>query len=286
LEASSNWKSVGLVALGALLYSTLIIFTRAIQGLEAMQIAFFRAITAFLFFLFLSIWIREPLRIRQYRKQVPTLIALGLFMATTASLYIYAIQYTTAGNAALLVNTAPIYIAFLAPWLLHESRPRLGWISLALVTAGTVLVTGIGRIQIDGASLSGVIAGILSGFTYSFALMFSRKLSGKVSGFTQTFWSAGMTMLVLLPQGLKVPVDVVMTNLPLLFPLGIITLGLSSMTYFIALQKLKAQVVSVVSLLEPVGGVIIGWVLFHEALTLPALLGSVLILTGIYLVTR
>ena len=286
MEASSNWKSVGLVALGALMYSTLIIFTRAIQGMEAMQLAFFRAVTAFLFFLILTIWIREPWRIRQSRTAIPTLIGLGLTMAVTASLYIYAIQHTTAGNAALLVNTAPIYIAFLAPFLLHEIRPRFGWISLALVTVGVVLVVGIGRLHLFGDSLNGVLAGILSGITYSFALMFSRMLSGRVSGFTQTFWSAGMTMLVLSPQALKIPINSMMDNLPLLFPLGIITLGLSSMCYFIALQKLKSQVVSVVSLLEPVCGVIIGWVIFHEILTLPALFGSLLILTGIYLVTR
>jgi DME family drug/metabolite transporter len=68
--------------------------------------------------------------------------------------------------------------------------------------------------------------------------------------------------------------------------MGAITLGLAPLMYFLALQKLKAQVVSVVAILEPVFGVLIGVLIFQEALTIPAMLGSVLILAAIYLISK
>jgi len=75
-------------------------------------------------------------------------------------------------------------------------------------------------------------------------------------------------------------------NLIFLVPLGIVSLGISSLMYFLALQRVKAQVVSVVAILEPVSGVLIGLLLFNEVPTITALFGSLLILFSIYLITR
>ena len=129
MSTSTPWRSIGLVALGALCYSTLIIFTRLTHDMGAMSIAFFRAFFAFLFFCLLLIRFREPFEFSRYRSGVWALVASGLAMGLTAALYIFAIQHTTAANSALLVNSAPIYIAFLAPWFLKEVRPRFTWLS-------------------------------------------------------------------------------------------------------------------------------------------------------------
>lgn len=283
---NTEWKNITRVAIGAFCYSTLIIFTRLTSGLGAMTIAFFRAFFAFAFFSLLLIWFREPLQISKYRKSIWALVGSGIAMGVTAALYIYAVQHTTAANAALLVNSAPIYIAFLAPWLLKESRPRYTWWCLALILVGIALITQIYNSQIDVKSLNGIIAGIISGFTYALTMLFSRHLRKVVSGFTQTFWSTGVASLILLPWLFQAPLPTITQNLPALIPLGVISLGIASFLYFLALSKLKAQVVSIVAILEPVSGVLIGLFLFGEPMTLPSIVGSLLVLASIYLISK
>jgi drug/metabolite transporter (DMT)-like permease len=281
-----DWNNISKVAIGAFCYSTLIIFTRLTSGLDAMQIAFFRAFFAFLFFCLLLIRFREPLDLLKYKNKVVFLIGAGIAMGVTAALYIYAVQHTTAANAALLVNSAPIYIAFLAPWLLKEERPRYTWLSLGLILVGIILITQVYQSKIDLNSLNGIFAGIISGFTYALTMLFSRYLRKSISGFTQTFWSTGVASLLLLPWVFQAPTEVILKNLPILIPLGIISLGIASFLYFIALSKLKAQVVSIVAILEPVSGVLIGFLMFGEPLTLTSLIGSLLVLTSIYLISK
>ena len=285
-QTPSEWKYIILVALGALSYSTVLIFTRQTEGLGSMSITFFRTFFAFLCFALLLLRFREPLRIREYRGSIPLLLALGVTVALTAALYVYAIQHTTAANAALLVNLAPVYIAFLAPWLLNERRPRHTFISLALVMVGVVLITDITRIKFNLGALDGIFAGVISGLTYSLSFVISRRLRGRASGFTQTLWGTGVASILLLPFAVRLQPQVINANLPVLVPLGILSLGLPAFLYYVALQKVKTQVVSVVALLEPVSGVFIGLLLYKEIPGLLGVIGILLILVGIYLISN
>ena len=284
--SQSSWKYIALIALGAFCYSTLIIFTRLTQDLDAMSVAFFRTFFAFAFFCILLIFIREPLNARAYARQIGWLIALGVAVGVTAVLYIYAIQHTTAANASLLVNSAPIYIAIISPWFLREARPKYTFLSLVLLMVGVVLITNITQLRFDLASFDGIIAGFLSGLTYSATFMLSRRLRGKVSSFTQTLWGSGVAALLLSPWLFQVPTPVIVENLPVLVPLGVVTLGIASFVYYIALQRLKAQVVSNTAILEPVSGVLIGLLVFQEIPSVLGVVGIGLILASIYLITR
>jgi drug/metabolite transporter (DMT)-like permease len=284
---TDNWKYIALIGLGAFCYSTLIIFTRLTEGLDAMTIAFFRAFFAFLLFLILvTARYRQPLEVKTYHRSIPMLIMLGAAVGLTAVLYVYAIQHTTAANASLLVNSAPIYIAFLAPWLLKEKRPRYTFLSLGLLILGVIFITGVTGLAFELASIDGILAGVASGFTYSLTFMVSRHLRGKTSSMTQSLWSTGAAALLLLPFALRTPGDVILHNLVVLVPLGMISLGLSSFLYYIALQKVKAQVVSVVAILEPVSGVLIGLLLYQEFPGGLGITGILLIIASIYLISR
>jgi drug/metabolite transporter (DMT)-like permease len=250
-------------------------------------IAFFRALFGFLFLCTLVIRFREPVQFAAYRSRMGRLLVLGAFVSMTVSLYTYAIQHTTAANAALLVNSAPIYVAVLAPLALHEARARYTWASLGLAVMGMIFVSNPAELRLDWESLGGIAAAALSGFTYAFVMLIGRSLRGAVTGLTQTLWSNGLTALVLLPWALRgVPMQTVAENIPLLIPLGVFSLGLSYLLYFLGLQRIPAQVVSVVALLEPVSGALFGLVLFDEIPNALGMIGGGLILASIYLISR
>ena len=283
---STDWRGVVLVAIGALCFSTAIIFTRWTENMGALPIAFFRALFAFLFLCMMLPRSPEPLDFRGYRTAIPRLSGLGVIVSSTVSLYTYSIQHTTAANAALLVNSAPVYVALMAPLLLKEEGSRFTRSSVILAVVGIVLVSEPSKLDIGSDSFMGILAGFLSGITYAVSMMVGRGIRHQVTSFTQTMWTIGITALVLLPSVFSVPGDVMVDNLPVLIPLGIFSLALSYLFLFIGLHRVSAQIASVVLLLEPLSGAVIGLLLFAEVPSVMAALGGVLVLGSIALITR
>ena len=285
-DVPTDWQGIVLVAIGALCFSLAIPFVRWTDGLDTTTIAFFRALFGFLFLCTLLTKFRAPLDFSAYRSSVRTLVVLGLFTTMTVTLYTYAVQHTTAANAALLVNSSPIYVAVLAPIALKEPRARYTWLSLTLAIVGTVCVSDPTRLELGSDSFGGILTAAASGFTYAIVLMISRNLRGRVGGYTQTLWTNGLVALVLLPWAVQSSGPVVIDNLPTLIPLGVFSLGLSYLLYFQGLQRISAQVVSVVALFEPVSGALLGMIFFAEMPNLLGWAGGVLILVSIYLISR
>ncbi|GAB4411779.1 MAG: EamA family transporter [Anaerolineae bacterium] len=283
---ASRSAGVALVVIGAFCFSLAIPFTRWTDGLSTASIAFFRALFGFLFLCTLAGISRQTLRPALRRAALRTLIALGLAVSATVMLYTYAVQHTTAANAALLVNSAPLYVALLAPLVLHEPRPHYTWHSLALAGIGMVCIANPAQLDIRSDEMSGIVAAAFSGLGYGTVMMISRSLRGRVTGLIQNLWSNGMVVLVLIPWAMRAPAQTVLDNLPVLIPLGVFSLGLSYLLYFLGLQRISAQQVSVVSLAEPVFGVLMGLIFFAEVPNALGWLGAGLILSSIVLITR
>jgi len=286
VEPMNQRIGIVLVVIGAFCFSLAIPFTRWTDGLNTSTIAFFRALFGFLFLCSLVTVNREPVRLGSYRSSIRVLLALGGAVSVTVVLYTYAVQHTTAANAALLVNSAPVYVALLSPLVLREPRARFTWISLALALTGMVLMAGPARLNVRSDEVGGIAAGALSGLGYGVVMMISRSLRGKISGLTQNLWSNGTIVLVLLPFALRAPADRVVENLPVLVPLGVFSLGMSYLLYFLGLQRISAQKVSIVSLAEPVFGVLMGLVFFAELPDALGWVGAGLILSSIVLISR
>lgn len=286
IKAHTDWRAVGLVALGAVCYSSVIIFTRRAEGLSALNVSFFRAFFAFVFHTGLLLILRQPVRWSALKPYWKLLLLQSIFMSGSAILYVYSVQHTTAANAALLVNSAPIYVALFAPLVLKEASPRFTKLSLLLIIVGMVLLTGV--LDQDAGSISwpGIIAGFFAGVNFGCVVLVSRSQQGQVPGLIQAWIGAAFSSLLLLPFGLSASGALVREYLPNLVFLGVLSYGLPSFLYFVALTRLKAQVVSVVALLEPVAGALIGMLVYQEMFTLAALIGSLLVLASIYLIAQ
>lgn len=284
--ATTRKHGIMLVAAGAIGFSSIIIFTRSITGLTSPGIAFFRALTSFLFFSALLPWFPSTLQVRRYKSEIIRLVGLGLTVGFTGMLYVYAVQYATAANAVLLNNTSTVYVALLGPWLLHEPRSRYTWLSVGLALVGIVCIANPAALRWASSEFRGIVAATLSGFSYTLTMLLSRRLRGHVSGVAQVWWSTGIAALLALPWAFQAPASVVVHNIPFILALGVLAQGLPYMLYFLGLERIPAQVVSIVALLEPVSGILIGMLLYREMPTVAGIIGIGLILTSITLVSR
>lgn len=273
-----------IVVTAAVLFSSLIIFVRQLTGLSAVDITFYRFLFAFLLFCIPLLFDRSPLRFGEYRDSLPLLLLLGFVMPMCSVLYAYGIQHIPAAAAALLCNTSPIYVALFSPLILKESRPRYTWISLALGVIGLVLVTGLLQTGMGRLDVLGTAAATGAGVFYSIPLFIGRKLKGRVSGQTQAWFGTGMGALIMLPFAAS-SLPGAVGQLPLLIPMGILSLGASYLLIFLSLNHVRAQTASIGMLAEPVSGVLIGLLLFSEPLSTAGFIGCGLILLAIILIS-
>ncbi len=281
-----QWPGIVLVIVGAFCFSLAIPFTRWTSELDTFTIACFRALFGFLFLTTLVPRFRAPVRVREYRAWMPRLLLLGVCVSATVTLYTYAVQHTTAANAALLVNSAPVYVAVLAPAVIGEPRARYTVLSLVCALGGMILIADPRNLDVTSSEMGGIIAGAFSGLGYAVVMLISRSLRGRVTGLTQNLWSTGMVALILLPWAAQTSTTTIVDNLPVLIPLGVFSLGMSYLLYFLGLARVSAQVVSVASLFEPVFGIVMGMVFFAEFPDAFGWTGGVLILASVYLISR
>ena len=69
-------------------------------------------------------------------------ILAGIFTAGDFSLWNSSLSFTTAANATLLGNTAPLWVA-MGAWLIFRAKlKRAFWLGLALALAGALLIMG------------------------------------------------------------------------------------------------------------------------------------------------
>ncbi len=102
-----------------------------------------------LYRVFLSSLLLTPFFIRDYRAQrnlnrsnILFPVLAGLFTAGDFALWNTSVLYTTAANATLLGNTAPLWVA-LGAWLLfREKLTGRFWLGLGLALAGATLILG------------------------------------------------------------------------------------------------------------------------------------------------
>jgi len=287
----STLKGVLLILLGAFCFSTAPIFARSVIGYATAAIAFYRALVPVLFFG--AITGTSPARrgeadMRLWRGATRFwILALGLAMGLTSLFYTHAYLHTTVARAVLLNYTAPLYVAVLGPWLLHEQRPRYAAIAVPLGVIGIALITDPGSLfAIRSDETSGVMAGVASGVCYAAVFMISRYLADKVHPVARTLLGSIVMMSMFLPWGITVPRELFWHNLPWLVGIGFFAMALPYYFIFAGQRYVTAQVGSMTALFEPVCGIIIGYLVYAEKLSLVGLAGAVAILVSIYLTSR
>jgi drug/metabolite transporter (DMT)-like permease len=281
-----NNQSFTAVITSCILFGITGIFVREIEGMEAGSILFYRSFFGFALVLgYLAFF--GGIRKVQLKQKKFYLVLLGVLNAVTMFTYFSAIRNLGIPVAVLLLYTAPIYVTLLSPLLLKKHVTILDMLALTLSISGILLAINplsAYRTSENGDYVTGVLFGLLSGLSYGCSLMTMNYLKESYSTAGQIFWSTAVSLVLLLPFGLSVSGPLLLENLQLLIPLGIIAAVLATLQYFRGLAHLKAQTAAVLSLLEPVSSICFCCVLLGEPLKSNTINGCLLILAGAILI--
>jgi drug/metabolite transporter (DMT)-like permease len=210
----------------------------------------------------------------------------GTFSALDFTFWSTAVTLTTAANATLLGNASPLWVALFALLVFREKLGRLFWAGLALTSSGAVLVMG-SDFLFHPTFGAGDSFALISSLFYAGVFLAMQRGREHLDPLTYTWIAVCVTTLGLLIVNLALGNP--LTGYPpltwLIFLASAIfsqILGYLSMSY--ALGHLPASVVAPTMIGQPVLTTILAIPLLHEIPTAWQAGGSLLVLTGIYLI--
>ena len=202
--------------------------------------------------------------------------------------YFRAVELGGAALAAILLYTAPAWVALSALLWLGERLTAHKALAVALTLAGITLValasgSPAGASTHTPAARGPAIAwGLLSGVAYAAYYLFGKRYFARYDSTTLFAYALPIGALLLLPAVSFEPKSAT-TWLVLLFIAVVPTYG-AYLLYSIGLARVEATRAATVATLEPVTAAVLAYVIWGEALRASGYLGAALVLAGVLLV--
>jgi len=212
----------------------------------------------------------------------------GLFFAADLALWATGVVMSGATNPTLLANTAPLWVGLGALLFFREKLSPTFWAGLLLAMAGAVVVLGLDSLRAVSFGL-GTLLGLLAGIFYGGYLLITQRGRETLDPLTY-FWpaAAASTLALLgLNLALRQPLTGYSTHTWLNFiAMGVVSQAIGYLAINYALGYLPASIVSPTMLGQPVMTAILAGPLLGETLSPWQILGSILVLAGVYAVHR
>lgn len=253
------------------------------EGVQPLEVAFWRAALAWLFFGTHAAFKRQ-LVIR--KQDLPLVTVFSFFgVAVFFGSYQLAVESGGAALAAVLLYTAPAWVGLMSRIFFKE---RLTWSKLAalvLTIAGIVLIsTGHGTSGQPSVNISSeaVLFGLLAGFSYSLYYIFGKHFSNRYSSPTLFTYMLPVGALCILPwvQFSRFSPTVWLAMMCIAF---FCTYG-AYYCYYAGLKYLEATRAAITATLEPVIASVVAFLWWGESFTSYGYIGSSFILFSVLLI--
>jgi drug/metabolite transporter (DMT)-like permease len=212
----------------------------------------------------------------------------GLSLSVDLALWNTAVGLTSAANATLFANTAPLWVALVAWIVLGERLRPLFWGGLALTLLGAAAVAGADFQSHAGLGLGDLLA-ILASFFYAGYYLLTQ-FGRRYLRSAPYVWVAGLASsasLLAISLLLGLPITGYPPATYLWFvALALITQAFGYLAVGYALGHLPASVVSPTMVGQPVVTALLAIPLLSEPLSLTQIVGGTAVLIGIVLVHR
>lgn len=196
-----------------------------------------------------------------------------------------ALTMAPAGQVAILLYLYPAFVTILASIFLKKPITMLKFLALSMTLGGTILIIGL-----DGgnAHVLGVVLGITAAVLYSIYIVVGSKVilnAGAFPASTVVIISAGVIFSgVVGIKGAEFPGT--LTGWVSVLGIALVSTALAIVTFFAGLKKIDPANASMISTLEPVVTIALAVVVLGEAMTMPKILGGMMILAAVVILAR
>lgn len=277
-----------MVAGAAALWGTFSLYFRNAERLAAKQGTTLSSATeSFVFFAVVFVLL-SPISILKKPLAPPTkeaLLWLAFFSivdAVNVLFYFAAMQKTTVAIAVLTHYLAPVFVALLAPRVLGEPKSPGTWLSVAIALFGLTLLLEPHE-AVGNASFIGALLGTGSAVLFAGAMLSMKRLGAWFSSAQVLTWHYPGALLILflfIPRG---ELSSLGTGPWLLLILsGLLPGTVSGLLFVEGMRRLPASRAGVLTLIEPLVAVLVGFLIWNERPGLVALVGGAIVLYAAY----
>ena len=205
----------------------------------------------------------------------------GLFLFTACSLQQVGLLYTTAGKSGFLTSLYIILVPILGLFMKKKVQPWI-WISVILALCGLYLLCGGGAFSLGRGELLTLGCAV----AFSFHILVIDRVSPNLDGVRLSclqFFVCGMLSLIAMFLTETPSLSAIAQCwLPIAYA-GVLSCGVAYTFQIIGQSYTEPTVASLLMSLESVFAVLFGWLLLKQALTIPEVLGCILVFAGVIL---
>lgn len=250
------------------------------EGMTPLAVAFWRALLGWAFFV-VHAGLRRTVAVAP--RDVPRIAVFAVVsVAGFYGSYQLAVQYGGAARAAVLLYTAPAWVAVLAALFLGErlTLPTVGSVCLAIAGVAMISLSGAGAGRLIGAApWIGILFGLIAGFTYALYYIVGRRLLERYSSITLFSWILVIGAAALVPfVSLRIPS---MTAAGALLFIGFGATYLAYTAYARGLLRLESSQAAVIATAEPVVAAVVAYIFWGEYLGVVGYAGAALVITAV-----
>ncbi len=230
-------------------------------------------------------------RLSIHRKDLLKVIVIGIFgVGINIPFFFFGLRLAPAINAPIIASSGPILLLIISMLFLGE-KPKIKVTIGTLVSLGGVLIIMLQPLFKDGFDLAvlGNLYFLVAALGAVIHVIVSKKLKYNYAAETLTFWSFAIGSLIFLPFFIKEFNSYNFLN-TLNFQgfIGIVygvifSSTLAYLLYMKGIQKIKTMEIGIFSYIDPVMAVVVAWFLLGETVNLTFIIGSVMVLSGIFL---
>lgn len=265
---SERRKAILFLALAAILWSTSGLFVKILDWQPVSILAGRSFFAAIVFLIYLR---RIPTRFSLWQ-----VLAAAMFILTQF-LFITSTKLTTAANSIFLQYTMPIYVVLLAYWFLGEKPSRTDYISMFVIFLGLMLFFGD---ELSTEGLYGNLLAILSGVTGALMMVsFRAQKNGNPaeSNLIAFLFTATLGFPFIMKETWTV------NSILILAFLGIVQIGFAFIFFTKGIKHIPALEANLIGTLEPVLNPIWVFLFYGESMGKFALIGGLIVLSGVIL---
>jgi drug/metabolite transporter (DMT)-like permease len=226
------------------------------------------------------------------RQDWPLLVvssALGLIL--NQWLFVKGLSITTAINTSLLSTSIPVSTLVIGMFLGTDRTTWRRMLGIALAAAGVLYLIGPGRSDFSSATRVGDLLIVANSLCYGAYIAVSKDLVGKYNALTVITWIFIIGSVATIPPGLISLSQIQLSNVSwkVWIEVAYIIVLPTAITYYLnawALARVPPSTVAVYIYLQPLIAFVVAPIVLGETLGARALISSLLIFVGVFIVTR
>jgi len=209
----------------------------------------------------------------------------GIFLGLHFATWISSLAYTSVSSSVVIVATQPVFVALFTPMILKEKVDL--WVFLAILVAlsGTIIIAG-GDIKIGEDNLKGDLLSLIGAVMAALYLTIGRGIRKKLNLLPYIFLVYSISTVVIFISCLLAKLNfspLSWKNFILFLLLALIPTLLGHTLYNYILKFVKAHLVGMTILGEPLGATFLAFLIFKEIPAYTIYLGGILIFIGIWI---